>query len=492
MTIKALLVLDVGATNVKACLVDPAGLVLASFSMPNETVPDPEFSGGRVWDTDDIWAKLGKCCRQAIAAAGNVELAGVTVTTFGVDGAFVCADGSLGYPVISWQCTRTVDIENRIEKYFNRDWLYSVTGLQSYHFNTIHKLIWYKEFRDEVLKRGDQYVLMPSLILYRLCGERVTDTTMAGTTMLTNLKARSFSAEIFDALGLLSSAFPPLVEPGTVVGKTTSAAAESLGIPAGIPVLAAGHDTQFALLAAGAGVNEPVLSSGTWEILMVRTPGSALKMPDRQSGITIELDAQKGLVNPGIQWVASGVLEWFAALLYPETDASAGKYESMIKEAACEKPGSGGVRVNPELFGKGLWGGDGSIRGLTQMTTRGQIYRAAIESMCYSLRLALDKLGAAGVHPAGSLICVGGGAKNRLWNQLRADVTGIPVKATDMKEATARGAAMVAFTGTGVFASLAEAMAAMKNQYTVYEPGQSREVYSGLYREYQEYVKSNN
>ncbi len=481
---KALLVLDVGATNVKACLVDPAGLVLASFSMPNETVPDPEYQGGRIWDIDDIWAKLGNCCRQAIAAAGNVELAGVTVTTFGVDGAFVRADGSLGYPVISWQCARTAAIENQIEKYFDRDWLYSVTGLQSYHFNTIHKLIWIKENRAEVWKRCDQYVLMPSLILYRLCGERVTDTTMAGTTMLTNLKERSFSAEIFDVLGLLPSAFPPLVEPGTVVGKTTSDAAESLGIPVGIPVVAAGHDTQFALLAAGAGVNEPVLSSGTWEILMVRTPGSDLKMPDRHSGITIELDAEAGLVNPGIQWVASGVLEWFATLLYPETVASSGKYESMIGEAAHERPGSGGVWVNPELFGKGLWGGDGSIRGLTRMTTRGQIYRAAIESMCYSLRLALDKLGAAGVHPAESLICVGGGAKNKLWNQLRADVTGIPVKATDMKEATARGAAMVAFTGTGVFNSLAEGMSAMNNQYTVYEPGQDREAYEGLYGEY--------
>jgi L-fuculokinase len=320
--------------------------------------------------------------------------------------------------------------------------------------------------------------------LHKLTGVFVTDTTMAGTTMLTDLKERCFSREILKSLDLDERKFPDLVEPGTIVGKVTRAAADMLGIPEGIPVVASGHDTQFAILASGAGVNQPVLSSGTWEILMTRTPAESLQLPARDSGITIELDARAGLVNPGIQWVASGVLEWFGKLLYPDISSSTGKYETMIAEASQVQPGCNGVRVIPELFGAGFWGREGNIGGFTHEVNREHIYRAAIESLCFSLRYGLEKLQSVSKHKATELICVGGGSKNTLWNQIRADVTDIPIKVLDMKETTALGAAMVSFTGTGVFSSTEEAFRTVINQYTVFEPGVNRSVYRDLYEEF--------
>ena len=151
----------------------------------------------------------------------------MTVTTFGVDGAAMKKDGTLCYPVISWQCSRTQSIEKNIQKYFDPEWLYQTTGLQSYHFNTIHKLIWLRENRPDVLTDMDYYVLMPSLILYRLSGEFVTDTTMAGTSMLTDNRIRNFSGDILKPLGLGKDIFPKLVEPGTIVGKVKADAADS-------------------------------------------------------------------------------------------------------------------------------------------------------------------------------------------------------------------------------------------------------------------------
>ena len=62
----------------------------------------------------------------------------------------------------------------------------------------------------------------------------------------------------------------PLAEPGTIAGTVSTKAAEETALPAGTPVVLTGHDTQFAIFGSGAGKNEPVLSSGTWEILMVR------------------------------------------------------------------------------------------------------------------------------------------------------------------------------------------------------------------------------
>jgi L-fuculokinase len=482
--LKAVLILDCGATNVKACLVDTRGKIIASHSLANETVPDPDYAGGLIWDIESIWNKLSTCSRKICSGIRDTEIIAVTVTTFGVDGAAMKADGTLCYPVISWQCSRTGEIEKNISKYADPEWLYKISGLQSYHFNTIHKLIWLRENRPDVLEEMDHYVLMPSLILHKLTGRFVTDTTMAGTSMLTDLKKRTFSDEILKPLGLDQSIFPTMVEPGTVIGKVTEAAAESIGIKPGVAVIAAGHDTQFAIIGSGAGVNQPVLSSGTWEVLMVRSPAATLQIPLRESGITIEFDSRPGLVNPGVQWVASGVLEWIGRILYsdlPETDS---KYSTMISEAADVPPGSGGVTVIPELFPGGYSGKKGNINGFTHETRRAHIYRATLEALCYYARNGLEKLQKAGDYMAENVICVGGGSKNKLWNQIRADVLGIPVRALDMKETTALGAALVAFTAMGVYATVEEAFQALDNQYAEYFPGKDSVTYSRLYNDY--------
>ena len=482
------LVLDCGATNVKACLVDTTGKIIASHSLSNETVSDPHYSGGLIWDIDDIWNKLSQCSRKICRQITDSEIIGVTVTTFGVDGAAIKKDGTLCYPVISWQCIRTEKIEKNIRKYYDPEWLYQNTGLQSYHFNTIHKLIWLRENRPDVLKEMDYYVLMPSLILHKLTGQFVTDATMAGTSMLTDLKKRTFSDEILQPLGLNQAIFPPMAEPGTVIGQVTASAAGSLGIQAGVEVIVAGHDTQFAILGSGAGINQPVLSSGTWEIMMVRAQARSLQIPARNSGVTIELDAQTGLVNIGVQWVASGVLEWISRLFYPDLTGKSSRYTAMIQEAGAIPAGCNGVMMTPELFPGGFSGRPGSLNGFTHETTRAHIYRASLEALSYYACFGLEKLQQVGNYKAVNVICVGGGTKNPLWNQIRADVIGVPVKALNMTETTALGAAMMAFTGMGIYKSLEEAFAAVDNSFVEYKPGEDRNRYRELYLRFTEEV----
>jgi L-fuculokinase len=485
---KAILILDCGATNVKACLVDTTGHIISSHSLSNETIADPHYAGGLIWDIDEIWNKLATCSKKACLAAEDTEIIGVTVTTFGVDGAAMKKDGTLCYPVISWQCSRTENIEKNISKYFDPEWLYHTTGLQSYHFNTINKLIWLRENRPDVLQEMDYYVMMPSLILQRLSGEFVTDTTMAGTSMLTSIKKRNFSEEILKPLGLSPSIFPPLTEPGSVIGRTTKEAGQALGIKPGIAVIASGHDTQFAILGSGAGINQPILSSGTWEILMVRASAELMQIPLKEAGVTIELDTQPGLVNIGVQWVASGVLEWIGKLLYPDLPEGSSRYSMMIREAGDIPVGCNGVIVTPELFPGGFSGKQGNIKGLTHEVTRAHIYRASLEALSYYACYGIEKLQQVGNYTAKNVICVGGGSKNPLWNQIRADVMGIPVKGIDMTETTALGAALTALTGMGIYKNIEEAFAAIKSSFVQYEPEKDREKYRELYRAFVEVV----
>ena len=486
---KAILVLDCGATNIRAIAVDESGKILAAHVLPNRTVSDPLFKGGLIWDIEEIWQKFVSCTQQVMQILKDTEIGAVTVTTFGVDGAAMRNDGTLCYPAISWQCNRTVAVMDAIGKYIDPKRLYEITGLESYHFNTINKLVWLKENRPEVLKGMDHYVFMPSIFLHKLSGEFVSDATMAGTSMLTDLKRRNFSKEILSNIGLSTSIFPKLVEPGTVVGSITPTTAKELGIKAGIPVVAAGHDTQFAVFGSGASINEPVLSSGTWEILMVRAKSESVSLTSQKKGVTIELDAESGLIDLGVQWVASGVLEWVSKLLYPDLQKNANLYDIMIEEARQIEAGSKGVTVIPELFQGGFVNGKGTISGLQHDTTSAHIYRATLEALSYYSRHGLDMIQKAGNFKAESVIVVGGGAKNMLWNQIRADVLGIPVKVTDRKETTVIGAALFAMPAAGLYSTIEEASQNVACNNFIYEPGADSAVYQQMFQNYRSVFK---
>jgi L-fuculokinase len=93
-----IIVFDCGATNVRTVAVDTKGSILASESRPNNTRPDPEYEGGLIWDLQEIWSKLSETCKVVLSEVDRERVAGVSVTTFGVDGAFLDKDGNLAYP----------------------------------------------------------------------------------------------------------------------------------------------------------------------------------------------------------------------------------------------------------------------------------------------------------------------------------------------------------------------------------------------------------
>jgi L-fuculokinase len=485
---KAVLTLDCGATNVKASVTDATGHIESSYSISNRTIADPYYPGGLIWDINEIVEKLILCAGKAASVLSQTDIIAVTITSFGVDGAPVKKDGTLCYPVISWQCQRTEEIQKNTERYFDKEWLYQNTGLQPYHFNTINKLIWFRENRPDVLESMDYFAFVPSLIAHYFTGEFATDITMAGTSMLTEIRNRRFSQEVLQKIGLNADIFPSVSEPGKVIGIIRSGVASACGIPQGIPVLSAGHDTQFALLGACAMPNQPVLSSGTWEILMVRSEVQKIKFPLLKSGITTEFDVVPGMADSGIQWVASGMIEWITELLFNSSEEKKSLYEAIIAEAARVEPGCNGLTVIPEIYPGGLSKKRGTISGFTHHSTRHDLYRATLESMSYYLRQGMTKLGESCNFSLKNIICTGGGSKNALWNQIRADVLGVPVKVPEVSEATALGAAITALITLGVYNNTDEAMSVFSTGCKVYEPGQNAQKYQDLCRKYIGYV----
>jgi len=462
------IVFDCGATNVRTIAINLNGEILASESFPNNTRPDPLFPSYRIWDVKEIWEKMCKSSQKVVSQINAEQIAGVTVTTFGVDGTLFDKSGNMLYPVISWQCERTNPIMNNIDKYLPVNELYYDSGVLPFSFNTINKLIWFVENKPEIVEKSFTWLFMPSIFSFLLTGEMANDTTMAGTSMLTNLLTRSFSEQIFKKINFPFEKIIPPVEAGTVIGKINSKASGETALPPGIPVIATGHDTQFAIFGSGAEINQPVLSSGTWEILMVRSEGYRSGKEQLALDITTELDCRPGLYNLGNQWIASGILEWARRNLY--ADIKDHVYEYMISGAEKVPPGCNGVKIIPKFSEELKGNSGGQILGLGMESTRDEIFRAMLEALSARLTEGKIALENAGSFTTESILCVGGGSKNRLWNQLRADFSGVPLKILDQKETTALGASFFVQAACGNAASPEEARSAINYKTEIIEP----------------------
>jgi len=462
------IVFDCGATNIRVVAINSKGEILASESLPNTTWPDPLYPSYRIWDIKEIWGKMCLASQKVISQINVNDIKGVTVTTFGVDGTLFDKSGKMLYPVISWQCERTNPIMENINKYLPLNELYSESGVLPFSFNTINKLIWFSEQKPELVEKSASFLFMPSIFSYFLTGEMSNDITMAGTSMLTNLNARSFSKNIIERIRFPFEKILPAVEAGAIIGRINSKALAETALPEGIPVVATGHDTQFAIFGSGAGRNQPVLSSGTWEILMVRSDAFMSGKEQLDLGITTEFDSRPGLYNIGNQWIASGILEWARNNLY--SDIKDHVYEVMVSGAEKVPAGSNGVKVVPKFYEELNGKPAGQILGLTMESTRDEIVRAILEAL--SARLAEGKraLENAGRFKTECILCVGGGSKNRLWNQLRANYTGVPVKIIDQKETTVLGASLFVQAACGNASSPEEARSAIDYKIEIIEP----------------------
>ncbi len=468
MSREIVIVFDCGATNVRVVAVNIRGEIVASESYTNNPQPDPFYPAYRIWDINEIWNKMCLASQKIISQINPGNILGVTVTTFGVDGTLFDKNGRMLYPVISWHCERTNQIMADIGKYIALNDLYMENGVLPFNFNTINKLIWFNENKPEIIQKSYRFLFMPSIFLYLLTGEMVNDVTMAGTSMITSLATRQFSEKIFNKIGLPGSLMGPVKEAGTIVGEVTLKASSETSIPVLTPVVVTGHDTQYAIFGSGAEKNQPVLSSGTWEILMVRAEEFKTGKEQLALGITTELDAKQGLYNIGNQWIASGIIEWARRILY--NDVRDDVYEKMIAGAENVPAGSNGIKIIPKFYEELRGKPGGQILGLTMESTRDEIFRAILESLSERLAEGKSALENAGGFKTDTILCVGGGSKNRLWNRLRANYTGVPIKIINQKETTVLGASLFVQAACGNYSSPEDARSAVNYVTEIIEP----------------------
>jgi len=299
---------------------------------------------------------------------------------------------------------------------------------------------------------------------------------------------REWSEALCAACGVEPGQFPEVIEAAAVQGEVTAAAAEATGLRAGTPVMAGTVDSPAAALEAG--VAEPGIAvemTGTSTVVIMPndrglTEPALIAMPHVLPGIHLLLGA---MVSSG------GCLRWFRDQLgQPEAQAAveqkADAFDLLTRQAAQAGPGSEGVIFLPYMMGERspLWhtNARGVFFGLSLATGKAALVRSMLEGAAFALRHNVEVAVRAGAEVR-EMRSVGGCSRSEVWNQIKADVLGLPLLLPRTSAGSPFGAAILAGMGAGAFPDVGKSLLEMVQVGRRFEPNRANhERYTQIYQ----------
>jgi xylulokinase len=374
-------------------------------------------------------------------------------------------------PAILWNDQRTAAQCDEITTRVGADRLLAITGNVALTGFQAPKILWLRDV-EPVQYRHVRRVLLPKdYVRLRLTGELATDVSDASGTLLLDLKARAWSREILDALGIPGEWLPSVSESATITGGLRPSVAAELGLPAGLPVAAGAGDNAAAAIATGI-VRRGLVSSsiGTSGVLFAHREGPE---PDPTGRLQAFCSAVPGRYHlMAVTLSAGGSLRWWRNLLGGAVD-----YEELASIAETAPVGAEGLFFLPYLSGERTPhlnpDARGAFIGLRSHHTRAHLTRAVMEGVIFSLRDGLDVMRQLGVDVT-RVRATGGGARSRAWRQMQADIFDLPVESMATDEGPAYGAALLAGVAAGVYRDVQEACDRIVHTGEVIEPDRER------------------
>lgn len=470
--------LDVGTGGARAVAVDESGEVVAEAS--SEYPLNTPRPGWTEQDPADWWEGAKEALGKVAAEAG--EMVGIGLTGQMHGSVFLDGSDRVIRPALLWNDQRTQAQCDEITSAVGEERLISIAGNPALTGFQAPKIVWLREEEPENYGRISRVLLPKDYVRLRLTGEYATDASDAAGTLLLDVRARDWSAEILDALEIPRYWMPEVYEGPENTGALREDVAAELGLPPGIPVAAGGGDNAAA--AVGTGIVGPGLvnsSVGTSGVLFAH---ASEFNPDPSGRLHAFCHAVPGAYHlMGVTLSAGGSLSWWRETL-------GGDYDELVEAGSGVQPGSEGLIFLPYLSGERTPhldpGARGAFFGLTARHGEAHMTRAVMEGVIFSLRDSLEIMRTLGV-PIEDVRATGGGARSGLWRQLQADIYATPIRRTVADEGPAYGAALLAGVASGVYSDVDEASSVVELREETTEPDQER---AKIYEDYYEVYRS--
>ena len=466
---RLLLGIDLGTSSVKALLVTlDGGIIGAGAAEYPIDRPRPDRAEQ---DTEAWWAGLVRATRLALdEAARRPAMTGRPqdrVVAIGLAGqmhgtVLLSAAHEVLAPAVIWPDQRSGEEAAALTADIGPQRLIALAGgplASGFQAATVR---WLRVHEPRLLERTAFIVAPKDAVRLRMTGQVGTEPSDASGTGMFSPTSRTWAPELVAAVGVEPDRLPALTEATSAVGTLRPSAAEELGLPEGIPVVAGGADTPAGVL--GAGLVAPgslllTISSGGQLAVPALTPDpdvtgrshtlcSVLAPSPRSAGwYRMAAILSAGLA---LRWLRDSVF----ALEGPDA------YDRMLDWAADVPPGSRGLVFLPYLAGERNPHLDpdarGVLLGLTAAHGRPELVRSVVEGItlgCFDAARALVE----GARPPDSIVLAGGGGRSAVWQHIVADVFGLPVRHLESGEQAALGACLLAGAGAGVLDPVTEA-----------------------------------
>jgi glycerol kinase len=353
---------------------------------------------------------------------------------------------------IVWQDRRTTDRCGALREAGYEPLVRERTGLVLDPYFSATKIEWLLQnvdgLRDRARDGRARFGTVDAWLVYKLCGESVTDPSNASRTMLFDIAGGGWDAELLELFGVPQRSLPRIGPSSGAVGTTRAEALHGHTVP----VSGIAGDQQAALF--GQACVDPGLGKNTYGTGSFVLQNSGFGAPAPADGLLSTVAWRIGEGRPAYAleaaiFVTGAAVQW----LRDGLGIIAAAHES--EQLAASLDGNDGVYFVPALTGLGSPHWDpyarGTIVGLTRGASRAHLARAALEAIAYQTLDAVRAIERACGVELTELRADGGATANDWLMQFQADLLGVPVVVPEISETTALGAAYLAGVGVGLW-----------------------------------------
>ncbi len=494
---KYLMGIDIGTSSVKVAIIDengkPVGITSGLYRLYQEA------PGCRQIDADDLWRACLECIGRLKLDHGIdlSRLAGIGISCLCPGLSAHDRDGKVLVNPIIYSDQRSVAEAEQIKAAVGEERLFELTAnhvMAGAMSGT--SMLWIKNHLPEIYENTYSFGHVNTMMAVRLTGNFAIDRSNASYTSLFETGGGyRWSDELCRKIGIDKEKLPPLLKSHEVVGELRAREFIGIGIPKGIPVVIGGGDTACASLAAGViRAGEVCESVGTTDVLTVcvTEPRFDRAFINRCHVVDDCWIYQGALSHTGasLRWMR----DEFCQDLKMRAEAVHDDAYNLMTALADRnsRPGAGGIVFLPYMLGERspVWDSyaRGVFFGISLHSRRADFIRAVLEGAGYGLRQLCELTEQVTGRPIKEFYAIGGGARNIVWSQIKADITGKDIVVLDVNEMAPIGAALLAGVGIGCFKDVYEASGCIER--TVFRRVESKSAHAAVYnKRYDTYRK---
>ena len=443
-----LLGVDVGTTATKAVLVDSSGHII---SQGRAEYPTKYLQAGWVeQDPNDYWLSFCQAVEIAQAGAGGVKISGIAISAQAPTLIAVDANGDPVRNAMIWMDRRAQAEADELARQFSN--ISQLTGNRADPYYVAAKIKWFIKNEPANYKKTKHFLQIPGYLNYKLTGKFGIDSAHASLLQLRGADNLNWAADVMKFVGVAEDKFPQIANSIVLQGEVLSN--NQSKITAGTPVYFGSVDGCSAALEAGV-IDPGVVAemTGTSTVLLMPTDGNNFN----DAFVAIEHAIAGRQLRLGAMVASGASVAWLQQNILKGEQS----VEQLSKDAQEVAPGSEGLLFLPYMMGERspIWhtNARGVFFGLSLTTTPAMMFRAVLEGTAFALAHNVEIGKASGIK-IDEIRSIGGGSKSGLWNQIKADVLGMPIAVLEDSVGAAVGDAYLAGMGVGLFKDIRQTL----------------------------------